>query len=877
MQTAEHRRLAAHQAREANWRLWGPYLADRAWGTVREDYSANGDAWTYFPFEHSHQRAYRWNEDGLLGVCDRNQYLCLALGLHNGVDPILKERLFGLTGPQGNHGEDPKEYWFYLDSTPTHSYMKALYKYPQGRFPYEALVQRNAGLPKAAPEFELVDTGIFDENRYFDVFVEYAKAGEDDVLMRITVHNRGPEVAPITVLAQLWFRNTWDWGYADGPMGDVPTKPGMVGGHDRVTAHHPQATYEFAAQGAGRWLFTDNTSNQAALFGSAGPPYCKDAFHRALIDGVDACNPEARGTKCAAVWQVDVEAGGTAVFHARLADNLPGAPFRDFDAIFAKREREADAFYASVQPDSLSVDDKRIQRQALAGMLWSKQLYYYDVQQWLRGDPIFPAPKQRRQGRNSGWRHLVNFDVISMPDKWEYPWYATWDLAFHCIPYALIDPDFAKRQIELFTREWFLHPNGQLPAYEWAFDDVNPPVHAYAAWRVYKMEQRQTGVADTQWLTGVFHKLLLNFTWWVNRKDAEGSNIFQGGFLGLDNIGLFDRSKPLPGGGRIDQSDGTSWMAAYCLQMQTIALELARENPVYQDLAAKFFEHFLRVADAMMGFGESGTGLWDEQDGFYYDCLHLPGKTGVEQLRVRSLVGLIPLIAVDTLEPSLLREMPVFHRRMAWFVKNRPGVARSLASMTDPGVGERYLVSLVTRERLVRILHRMLDPEEFLSPYGIRSLSKAHQDEPFELTLNGYTHRVGYEPAESQTGMFGGNSNWRGPIWYPMNYLIIEALQRYHHYYGDSLKVEMPTGSGRSVTLDVVAAELSARLCDIFRPNPTRAVYDGAEPFTSDPHWKDLVLFCEYFDGDTGRGLGATHQTGWTGLVAKLLQQHGGG
>jgi hypothetical protein len=881
MKTAEHRRLDDHRNRDANWKQWGPYLSERAWGTVRADYSANGDAWSYFPHGEARSRAYRWNEDGLCGVCDRNQYLCLGLALWNGRDPMLKERLFGLTGHEGNHGEDAKEYWYYLDNTPTHSYMRMLYKYPQLRFPYEHLVNVNGARNRLEPEYDLVDTGLFDDSRYFDIDVVYAKAGERDLLMEVTVHNRGEHAAPLHVLPQAWFRNTWSWGYEQGPMGDVSAMPEMVLEDGHIVCDHPVLgryhLYAGADDDAGETVFTNNDTNVSLLFGADNPsPYVKDGFHRYICDG-DREAVTDRGTKSAVVFKLEIPAGETRVVRVRLCDEPKnGSAFDDFDAVVAARQDEADAFYEAVQSPRLSADERNVQRQALAGMLWSKQLYYYDVNQWLDGDEL-PPPASRGSIRNDGWRHLTNFDIISMPDKWEYPWYATWDLAFHCLPLAMVDIDFAKRQLELFTREWFMHPNGQVPAYEWNLEDVNPPVHAWATWRVYKMEKRSTGSGDRSWLEGLFHKLLLNFTWWVNRKDSEGSNIFQGGFLGLDNIGLFDRSKPLPGGGRIDQSDGTSWMAAYSLQMMKIAIELARESPVYQDLATKFFEHFLRVADAMTDLGGTGTGLWDEEDGFYYDVLHIPGQADTP-LKVRSLVGLLPLFAVDTIEPETLANMPVFARRMAWFTKNRPNVARNLASLTEPGSGQRYLVSLLTRERLVRVLHRMLDEEEFLSDRGIRSLSKHHEDQPFTLRIQGRDHRIGYEPGESQTGMFGGNSNWRGPVWFPINHLIIEALQRYHHYYGDDLKVECPTGSGVLMNLGEVAEELSRRLCSLFVKDEAgkRAAYAGAEPFASDPHWRDHVLFFEYFDGDTGQGLGAQHQTGWTGLVAKLLQQSGG-
>jgi hypothetical protein len=881
MSTAEHRRLAEHRSHQTNWKQWGPYLSERAWGTVREDYSPNGDAWSYFPHDDARSRAYRWNEDGLCGICDRNQHLCLGLALWNGRDTMLKERLFGLTGHQGNHGEDAKEYWFYLDNTPTHSYMRMLYKYPQLRFPYEHLVEVNEARNRLEPEYDLVDTGLFDDGRYFDVDVVYAKASERDLLMEITVHNRGPHDAPLHVLPQAWFRNTWSWGYEDGPMGDVPTMPEMLLDGDHIVCDHPVLgryhLYADAGDVPGKHVFTNNDTNVERLFGAQNPsPYVKDGFHRFVCEGLSEAVTD-RGTKSAIVFQLTVPAGESRVVRVRLCDGPKSDDaFADFGAVVAARKAEADAFYDAVQSRRLGADERHVQRQALAGMLWSKQLYYYDVKQWLDGDAL-PPPDSRRSIRNGGWRHLTNFDIISMPDKWEYPWYATWDLAFHCLPLAMVDIDFAKRQLELFTREWFMHPNGQVPAYEWNLEDVNPPVHAWATWRVYKMEQHSCGEGDRAWLEGLFHKLLLNFTWWVNRKDSEGSNIFQGGFLGLDNIGLFDRSKPLPGGGRIDQSDGTSWMAAYSLQMMKIALELAQESPVYQDLATKFFEHFLRVADAMTDLGGTGQGLWNEEDGFYYDVLHVPGQAPTP-LKVRSLVGLLPLFAVDTIEPDLLADMSIFARRMKWFTDNRPAVARNLASMTKPGIGQRYLVSLLTRERLVRVLRRMLDEEEFLSDRGIRSLSKHHEHHPFSLRISGHVHHIGYEPGPSQTGMFGGNSNWRGPVWFPINHLIIEALQRYHHYYGDELKVECPTGSGVFMNLGEVAEELSRRLCSLFLKDSSgqRPTFAGAEPFTSDPHWRDHVLFCEYFDGDTGEGLGAQHQTGWTGLVAKLLQQSGG-
>jgi hypothetical protein len=882
--TAEHQRLADHHSREANWRNWGPYLSERAWGTVREDYSPNGDAWHYFPHDHARSRACRWNEDGLAGISDRSQYLCFALALWNGQDPILKERLFGLAGPEGNHGEDVKEYYFYLDSTPTHSYMKMLYKYPQAAFPYADLVNENQRRGYHDFEYELLDTGVFDDNRYFDVFIEYAKAAENDILIQITIANRGPQAAECHVLPTLWFRNTWSWGYDAGPMFDVPGRPELrqVETTDPLTvieADHPTtSTYWLYAQNRPQTLFTENETNTHRLFRYPNrTPYVKDAFHRFIVnDEADAVNPYGHGTKAAVIYKATIEAGAEQVYRLRLADTEHSRPFADFDSTFARRIQEADEFYTHIQNQDCSAEQQSIQRQAFAGMLWGKQLYYYDVEQWRTGDPAYPPPpKSRRKGRNRDWEHLVNFDIISMPDKWEYPWYATWDLAFHCIPLVMIDPDFARRQLELITREWYMHPNGQLPAYEWNFSDVNPPVHAWAAWRVYKIESRQHSHTDREFLRGIFHKLLLNFTWWINRKDEEGNNVFQGGFLGMDNISVFDRSGSLPIDGRIDQSDGTSWMGFYCLEMMRIAIELAKDDAIYQDLATKFFEHFLRIASAMSGFSGSGYSLWDEEDGFFYDALHLPDDTRVP-LKVRSLVGLLPLMAVETIEPDILDAMPVFDRRTHWFIDNRPHLTGNMASIDVPGVGKRRLMAILTRERLISVLKYLLDENEFLSPHGIRSVSKYHEDNPYVLHLNGRTYTVAYVPAESDSGMFGGNSNWRGPVWFPINYLIIESLQKFHHYYGDDFQVEHPTGSGRMMTLNAVAADLSRRLISLFlQKDRQRPIYGGQQRFQNDPHWRNLILFYEYFHGDNGAGLGASHQTGWTGLVAKLIQQSG--
>jgi glycogen debranching enzyme len=879
-QTAEQKRLLAQQKGEADWQKWGPYLSERAWGTVREDYSPYGSAWDYFPHDHARSRAYRWNEDGLAGICDRRQYLCFALALWNGRDPILKERLFGLTGPEGNHGEDVKEVYFYLDSSPTHSYMKMLYKYPQAAFPYDDLVAENGRRGFHDYEYELLDTGIFAENRYFDLFVEYAKASPDDILIRLSAVNRGPDTAVLHLLPTLWFRNTWSWGYDNGPMQDVPGKPQIYRTEDAgrgplIQADHPAAgTYYLYAEEGADLLFTENETNQARLFGADNPtPYIKDAFHRYLIDGnSEAVNADQTGTKCAALVKAEIAPGETAVLRLRLTTERMKRPFTQFSTIFEQRQSETDEFYAALHPASLSDEEKRVQRQALAGMLWSKQLYYYDVEQWLAGDPAGPTPPpERRNGRNNDWQHLNNFDIISMPDKWEYPWYAVWDLAFHCLPLALVDAEFAKRQLMLITREWYMHPNGQLPAYEWAFGDVNPPVHAWAAWRVYKIDAKRSGTPDRAFLEAIFHKLLLNFTWWVNRKDKDDNNVFQGGFLGLDNISLFDRSAALPTGGHIDQADGTAWMAFFSLEMMRIALELAQENAVYEDMATKFFEHFLAIARAMSQ-GFEGQGLWDEEDGFFYDVLHLPDDS-IQPLKVRSLVGLIPLLAVETLDADLLQRVPDFRRRMGWFLQHRPHLSGNITCSWDEASQQRrHIMGIVTPERLRRVLHYLFDEDEFLSPYGIRSLSKVHET-PYRVNFGRETFDISYQPAESTSGLFGGNSNWRGPVWFPINHLLIEALQRHHHYYGDEFQIEFPTGSAKQFSLGEIAHKLSRRLIALFLPQADgrRPVYGGADIFYEDPHWRDLILFYEYFHGDNGAGLGASHQTGWTGLVAKLL------
>ena len=875
---AERRRLQESAEKRAHWKRWGPYLSERAWGTVREDYSADGDAWDYFPFEHSHVRAYRWNEDGIAGFCDRQQHICFALALWNGRDAVLKERLFGLSGPQGNHGEDVKEQYFYLDNTPTHSYMKYLYKYPQAPFPYKAIVDETARRGRTDPEFEILDTGVFDGDRYFDVFVEYAKAAPDDVLVRITAINRGPDAARLDLLPTIWFRNRWSWT-------DNTARPTMSAGAEApgraavvVMDDELYGRQYLYCDGAPDLLFTENDTNAARLFaGTNSTPFTKDGINDFVVAGIEtAVNPAAKGTKCAARYRAEVSGGATVQLRLRFTDAALAAPFDgSFEQTFVDRRAEADAFYSTVIPGDLSEDAKNVMRQAFAGLLWSKQFYHYDVRQWLTGDPAQPPPPEsRKTGRNAQWKHLNNADVISMPDKWEYPWYASWDLAFHCIPLSLIDAEFAKSQLVLLMREWYMHPNGQLPAYEWNFSDVNPPVHAWSALRVFRIDRRLTGRGDRAFLERVFHKLLLNFTWWVNRKDAQDNNVFEGGFLGLDNIGVFDRNHLPPGCGRLEQSDATSWMATYTLNMLAIALELAAEDPAYEDIATKFWEHFLYIAHAMTDRGDLSLCLWDEDDGFFYDVLYRGGER--IPMRVRSVVGLIPLFAVEVLERDVLRGLDGFRGRMEWFLRNRPDLTGNVASMHEHETTERRLVSIVNPERLRRILSVMLDEREFLSPHGIRALSRVHQEHPFVLRLDGADFVVDYEPGESTNNLFGGNSNWRGPVWFPINYLIIESLQKFHYYFGDEFTVECPTGSGRMMTLWEVATELSQRLSSIFlRRDGRRAVYGNIERCQTDPLWRDLILFHEYFDGETGRGLGAGHQTGWTAVVAKLLQQSG--
>jgi hypothetical protein len=887
--TAEHDRLKASRSRTANWQRWGPYLAERQWGTVREDYSATGECWTYFPHDHARSRAYRWGEDGLMGICDRECRLCFALALWNGKDPILKERLYGLTGPEGNHAEDVKEIYFYVDSSPTHSYLKGLYRYPQAAFPYEWLVAENRRRGKSEREFELVDTGIFKGNRYFDVFTEYAKANTDDILIRVTVANRGPESATLHLLPTLWFRNSWSWGCShEGceikPRIDLDSDGGL-----RAT-QATLGTFRFFAEPmpgseAPSYLFTENETNYERLFqlSNGGRPV-KDAFQDFVVDGKkEALSPQPAGTKAAPYYVVSVPAGGETVIRLRLfaEDQAPAKPYFgvEFDRIFAQRIQETNEFYDTHLEADMQPEGKNIARQAYAGLLWNKQFYHYSVKEWLAGDPEQPPPPAGHEhGRNVDWQHLFNRDVISMPDKWEYPWYAAWDLAFHMLPFAKIDPEFAKSQLLLLLREWYMHPNGQIPAYEFAFSDVNPPVHAWACWRVYKMSGPR-GQRDRAFLARAFHKLLINFTWWVNRKDLEGNNLFSGGFLGLDNIGVFDRSKPLPTGQRLEQADGTAWMAFYCATMLAMALELAAHSPEYEDVASKFFEHFVAIADAMNSFG--GSGLWDDGDGFYYDQLHIDGRS--LPMRVRSIVGLIPLFAAEVLDDRQIERLPGFKKRMEWFLNHRPDLAKNISYCKYKSNGNgskdgtsygRRLLAIPSPERLQRVLRYVLDEKEFLSPYGIRSVSRVHKDRPYVLRADGQDHFVDYEPAESTSGIFGGNSNWRGPIWMPINFLLIEALERYHHFYGDEVTVECPVGSGRKLTLKQVAQELASRVVRIFLPDKTgrRPCHGDERLFVEDPQLRPYPLFYEYFDGDTGRGCGASHQTGWTALVLPLLR-----
>ena len=878
--TREGARLAMIQEKKGHWNRWGPFVSERAWGTVREDYSADGRAWDYLPHDHARSRAYRWNEDGLAGICDRHQFLCFALALWNGRDPFLKERLFGLGGPAGNHGEDVKEYYFYLDSTPTHSYMRYLYKYPQAAYPYDQLLEENRRRTKLDDEYELVDTGIFDQGRYFDVLVEYAKADAEDLLIRVHVCNRGPEPAQIQVLPTLWFRNTWSWGHDD-------RRPSIASPASRQQRHGPVPTliaqhwqlgeYALYCSRADDLLFTENESNSERLWGVSSPtPYVKDAFHEYLVKGNrTAVNPAGVGTKAAALYTHTINSGETITIDLRLASvrdaNLLTAPFADFDSLLSQRRQEADEFYEVVLPQHLSTDEKLVARQAFAGMLWSKQYYHYVVSDWLEGDPGHqPPPPERWKGRNNDWKHLFVRDVISMPDKWEFPWFASWDLGFHCVALAHVDPHFAKEQIVLMTREWYMHPNGQIPAYEWDFNGVNPPVLSLAARAVFEIERHQTGSSDYRFLERVFQKMMLNFTWWVNRKDALGKNIFQGGFLGMDNIGAFDRDN-LPAGYLLGQADGTSWMAAFAKSMLATALVLAEKNPNYQDLASKFWEHYVYIANSMNSRTDPKNTLWDEQDGFFYDHLISPNHESFP-VRARTMVGFVPMFGASTVPADAFDRYPEFQRRRQWFIEHRPDLV-DIEPMVVPGANNTLILGLVRENQLRRMLAYMLDENEFLSPHGVRAVSRYHKDHPLVLNLGGQEYRLDYEPGESRTNLFGGNSNWRGPIWMPVNFLILMALQEYHKYYGDTFQVECPTGSGQLKTLDKVGEELARRLASIFLRDEhgNRAVFGSCSLFNTDPHWRDLIPFHEYFHGDTGRGCGASHQTGWTGLIAQVL------
>lgn len=902
LDTAEGRRL--HSPDTALWRRWGPYLSERQWGTVREDYSPGGTAWDSFPHDHARSRAYRWGEDGLAGFSDEHMNWCLSLSLWNGKDTILKERLFGLTNEQGNHGEDVKELYFFVDGTPTHSYMRMLYKYPHAAFPYADLVDENRRRGTDLPEYEILDTGVFEDDAYFDIQIEYAKAGPEDILMKVTVENRSPQPALLHLLPQFWARNTWSWDTAR-------SKPQLRLNGDAVLARNPELPHKYswtmhdAPPGTPvEWLFCENETNIERLFGDKGLGPYKDGFNDYLVDSKPNAIRRDKGSKAAAHLRFEMPGGSTRSFGMRLirvvddvgaatgggstkgADTAPSAAaaatassspsLSEFEAVFAQRRAEADEFYAALQQDVADADDRLIQRQAMAGMLWSKQFYHFDVKRWLSGDAAQPTPPASRlHGRNADWRHLSNADIISMPDTWEYPWYASWDLAFQAVAFALIDPDFAKKQLILLTQDRFMHPNGQLPAYEWAFGDANPPVHAWAIWRVYQMDATITGKPDRPFLERAFHKLLLNFGWWVNRKDAEGRNLFQGGFLGLDNIQIFDRSAPLPTGGRIDQSDGTAWMAAYALDLMRIGLELAADNEAYVDISVKFFEHFLYISEAINGAGDDAASLWDEQDEFFYDALKLPNGASVP-LRVRSIVGLSPLFAVHVLDGLAVGKLPRLEERLRWFLRHRPDLAKLVSRWYEPGKGNTLLLSLLRGHRMKRLLVRMLDEAEFLSDYGVRSLSRYHEHSPFKLDHNGESFGIEYTPAESLSRTFGGNSNWRGPIWMPVNYLLIESLYEFHRYYGDEFRIEFPTGSGQMTSLRDIADSLAERLCNLFRKNA-----DGQRPVMAaypllavDPRASDLVLFHEYFHGDNGRGIGAAHQSGWTSLVALLLKAH---
>lgn len=880
---AEAIRLKQDAARTHNWKRWGSYLSDRQWGTIREDYSPDGNCWDYFPHDHARSRAYRWGEDGLLGITDRECRLCFSFAFWNGVDPILKERLFGLTGSEGNHGEDVKECYYFLEGTPTHSYMRALYKYPQVEFPYAALTAENRARSRDDTEYELINTGVFNEQRYFDLFIEYAKAGPNDILIRLIAFNRGPVRAHLHALPTVWFRNNWSWGRVG--EGYVKKKPqiSLLSPHGFITTHDSLEPFTFHAELPSSHyqpvpLFTENETNIQRLFGSAmATPYVKDSFHEYVVrDQKHVVNPAQTGTKACFYSTHDIPSGDSLTLRFRLCsqNEQPRELFgQSFDDIFEQRKTEADHFYEERLPQGATPEERRIAHQSYAGLLWSKQFYFYSVREWLEGDPTQPPTDPKRaRGRNSDWAHLYNRDVISMPDKWEYPWYAAWDLAFHMVPLCRIDPEFAKEQLLLFLREWYMHPTGQIPAYEFAFGDVNPPVHAWACWRVYKITAPK-GKRDRVFLARAFQKLLINFTWWVNRKDIGGNNLFSGGFLGLDNIGVFDRGQPVPGGGVLEQADATAWMAFFCGTMLSMALELASEDPAYEDVASKFFEHFISITDAINTFG--GSGLWDETDGFYYDQRRVDSHA--HPLRIRSLVGVIPLLAVEVLEGDVIDKLPGFKKRMQWFIEHRSDLARHISYLVSSGekVHEHRLLAIPSRERLTRAFQYLFSEREFLSPHGLRSLSKVHEQQPYEFRVDGQVFSVEYVPGESRTTMFGGNSNWRGPVWFPINYLLIEALERYHHFYGDTFKIEYPTGSGNMHTLHEIAKDLSARHVSIFVPNQSGArPCHGTDPrYVEDPHWKDLVLFYEYFHGDTARGCGASHQTGWTSLVTRCIER----
>ena len=856
---------------DPEWEKWGPYLSERQWGTVREDYSPGGIAWEFTTHEMARSKAWRWGEDGLGGLGDDKLQLCLAVSLWNEKDPILKERFFGLTGNQGNHGEDVKELYYFLDATPSHAYLKMLYKYPQAAYPYEELLEENSRRGKKDPEYEIQDTGIFNENKYFDVFIEYAKASAHDILMKITVCNRGPEPAPLHVLPNIWFRNNWGLGY---PV----EKPSLERLTDNsIFIQHPTLGKRILhADDPGDMLFCDNETNCEKCYSIPLKKDCyyKDGINNHIINGASSINPGKSGTKAAFYFKKILAPGQSEIFRLRMCSESTEKPFDDFDLVFKKRIEEANSFYADLQTNLPNDELKSIQRQAYAGMIWCKQFYYFNIGHWLDGDPAGPPPApQRKKGRNHEWRHLNNSDIISMPDSWEYPWFAAWDLAFHCICFADIDPGFSKRQLGLLTHEWYMHPNGQLPAYEWAFSDVNPPVHAWATWKVYEIDKLATGIPDTRFLETIFLKLLLNFTWWVNRKDEQGNNIFEGGFLGMDNIGLFDRNTPLPDGAILEQSDSTSWMCMYSLNMLRIALELAKTNPIYQDMATKFFEHFLYIAHAMFADGEEGTGLWDDEDEFYYDAIQKSDGTN-QKLKIRSMVGLIPLLAVEVLEDELLTSQTLFTERLYWFLNHRPKLSSLVARWGEKGKDAKHLLSLLRGHRMKRILYRMLDENEFLSDHGLRALSKYHLDHPYILEMDNNWFSIHYTPGESDTTLFGGNSNWRGPVWMPVNYLLIEALRRFHDYYGEEFRIEYPTNSGNLFTLKEISDKIAQRVIALFTrdANGNRPVFGDQSLFQNDPHFRDHIQFFEYFHGDTGKGLGASHQTGWTGIVARMLK-----